>query len=126
MRPDKLMVFFFPKMNRSDFSLSCPCSGQKNSSHSLTAAKKPLIICGCFHAAKFTAYHIQFLFLHCAPIRRTCQIDYISYHLPILFLFLRIFPTGFHLNQFKFLIHPQFQPVFQIPFHIKSILLVIV
>ena len=82
--PCGLINWWFPfshKMNRPDFSLSCPYSGQKNSSHSLTAAKKPLIICGCFHAAKFTVYRIQFLFLHCAPIRRTCQINYIPYRL---------------------------------------------
>lgn len=127
-RPDKLIVSFC----RPDrFFTYLSGFRQKNSSNPLTATKKAadnLRLLPCCNI--FTAYHIQFSFLQSVPVRRTCLINYIFY-CPISFstallLLSRIFLTGLHLNQFKLLICPQYQPVFQITFHVKGILLVIV
>ena len=128
MRPDKLIVSFC----RPDRFFTYPSGfGQKNSGNPLTATKKAadnLRLLPCCNI--FTAYHIQFSFLQSVPVRRTCLINYIFYCpisfstvLPLLF---RIFLTCLHLNQVKLLICPQYQPVFQITFHVKGILLVIV
>ena len=127
MRPDKLIVSFC----RPDRFFAYPSGfGQKNSSNPLTATKKPLVICGCSHAViSYSIPYSVFIFTICpCQAHVPDKLYFLLSHLLFYRLLLpfRIFLTCLHLDQFKLLIYPQYQPVFQITFHVKSILLVII